>query len=113
MFPGMNPRKMQQMMKQLGIKQVEIPAKEVIIRTDDKEIIIANPSVSKVDMMGQETFQISGEVHEQDISAKPEISEEDVKTVAEQADVSEEEAEKALEEAGGDLARAILMLKKS
>ena len=61
MFPGMNPRKMQQMMKQLGIKQEEIPATEVIIRLEDRELIIAKPSVSKVDMMGQETFQITGE----------------------------------------------------
>lgn len=109
----MNPRKMQQMMKQLGVKQVEIPAKEVIIKTDDTEIIITNPSVSKVDMMGQETFQISGDVHEQELSAKPEISEEDIKTVAEQADVSEEEAEKAIEKTDGDLAQAIMLLKKS
>ena len=43
----MNPRKMQQMMKQLGIQQTEIPANEVIIKTSEKEIIIRNPSVSK------------------------------------------------------------------
>ena len=60
----MNPRKMQQMMKQLGIQQVEIPATEVIIKTKDKTITITNPSVSKVNMMGQENFQISGEVYE-------------------------------------------------
>jgi len=108
----MNPRKMQQMMKQLGIQQVDIPATEVIIKTEDKEIIITNPSVAKVNMMGQETFQISGEIEERELSSQVEISEEDIKTVMEQAGVSREEAEKALEDNKGDLAEAILQLKK-
>ena len=85
MIPGLNPRKMQQMMKQLGIQQVDIPATEVIIRTEDKEIIISNPSVAKVNMMGQETFQISGVIREEKISSAPEISEDDIGTVMEQA----------------------------
>jgi len=106
----MNPRKMQQMMKQMGIQQQEIAATEVIIRTEDKEIIISNPSVQKVNMMGQENFQISGEVHEKEISSTPEISEEDVKTVMEQAHVSTEDARKAIEDAEGDLAEAIMKL---
>jgi nascent polypeptide-associated complex subunit alpha len=112
MFPGMNPRKMQQMMKKMGIQQVDIPATEVIIRTEDKEIVITEPSVAKVNMMGQETFQISGNIHEKEASSEPEISEDDVNTVVEQANVSEEEAKKALEESKGDIAAAILSLKK-
>jgi len=113
MFPGMNPRKMQAAMKQLGIKQVEIPATEVIIKTEDKEIIVTNPSVSKVNMMGQETFQISGEIHERELSTTPDISDEDVKTVMEQANVSEETAKEAIKKADGDLADAIMNLTKS
>ena len=109
----MNPRKMQQMMKQLGIQQVDIPAKEVIIKMEDKEIVISNPSVAKVNMMGQETFQISGEVEERELSTTPDISQEDVKTVMEQANVSEHEARKAIEDANGDLAEAIITLQKS
>ncbi len=112
MFPGMNPRKMQQMMKRMGIQQVDIPAKEVIIRSDDKEIIITEPSVAKVNMMGQETFQISGNIHEKEASSEPEINDDDVKTVVEQANVSEDEAKKALEESKGDIAAAILSLKE-
>ena len=112
MFPGMNPRKMQQMMKKMGIQQVDIPATEVIIKSEDKEIVITEPSVAKVNMMGQETFQITGNVQERESSSEPEISEDDVKTVAEQAGVEIEEAKKALEESKGDLAAAILSLKK-
>ncbi len=100
------------MMKQLGIQQQDIPATKVIIHTGDKNIIISNPSVQKVNMMGQESFQISGEVEEQSRSSALEISKEDIKTVMEQAGVDKNTAQKALEEYAGDLAEAILSLKK-
>lgn len=112
MIPGMNPRKMQQMMKRMGIQQVDIPATEVIIKTFDSELIITDPQVSKVNMMGQETIQIVGNIEERPLSAKTEISDDDVKTVAEQAGVSEEEAKAAIEENDGDLAAAILSFQK-
>lgn len=108
MFPGMNPRKMQQAMKKMGIQQQEIEATEVIIRTSEKEIVITNPQVSKVNMMGQKTYQIVGEEHEKDLDTTPDINEEDVSTVAQQTGVSEEDAKSALEEAKGDLAQAIM-----
>lgn len=112
MFPGMNPRKMQAMMKQMGIKQIEIPATEVIIKTEDANLVITNPQVSKVNMMGQETYQIVGEVHEQERLTTPDISKEDVQTVMEQAGVSEELAKETLEKNQGDLAESIMELKK-
>ena len=112
MFPGMNPRKMQQMMKQLGIKQEEIPAIEVIIRLEDRELIIPKPSVSKVDMMGQEPFQITGEVIERELPQAEEISPEDVKTVMEQTGASENRAKEALNRHNGDLAKTIIELSK-
>ncbi len=109
MMPGMNPRQMQAMMKKMGIQQVEVPATEVIIKTEDKEIIITNPQVSKVNMMGQQTYQVVGEVHEREKQVQVEISEDDVKTVMEQTSCSEDEAKKALEETN-DLAEAIMHL---
>ena len=112
MFPGMNPRKMQQMMKKMGIQQVEIPATEVIIRAEGKEIVISNPSVSKVNMMGQETYQVVGQAKERSLDTAPEISEDDIKTVMEQAKVPEKKARKAIEDADGDLAQAIINLQK-
>jgi nascent polypeptide-associated complex subunit alpha len=114
MFPGMNmdPRQMRQAMKRLGIQQEELDAKEVIIRMEDKEIVISNPSVSKVNMMGQYTYQVSGEESERSLSSEPEISDEDIDTVAEQAGVSKEEALKAIKDSNGDLAEAIIKLKK-
>ncbi len=106
MMPNLDPRKMQKMMNRMGIKQEEINAVEVIIKTSDKNLIIRNPSVLKVDMMGKNTFQVSGEVEEESS-----ISDEDIKTVSEQAEVSKDEAKKALEETDGDLAEAIINLK--
>lgn len=111
MFPGINPRQMKQAMKRMGVKQQEVEATKVIIECSDKKIIIENPSVMKVNMMGQESYQISGEEHEENLETTPEISEEDIKTVVEQTGVSEEEARNVILEHKGDLAEAILSLK--
>jgi nascent polypeptide-associated complex subunit alpha len=110
MFPGMNPRKMQQMMKQMGIKQVDIQATQVIIKTREKDIIIDNPSVAKVNMMGNVNFQISGEVSERSLDTTPQISNEDIQTVASQTGTSPDKAKEAIENAKGDLAQAIMDL---
>lgn len=110
MIPGMNPRQMQQAMRRMGIQQTEIEATEVIIRTEDKELVFKNPQVAKVNMMGQNTYQIIGEPEERDLSAA--ISEEDIQTVMEQAKVDKKKALAALEKHNGDLAEAIMDLKK-
>lgn len=101
---------MQQMMKKMGIQQAEIQATRVVIYCRDKEIIINDPQVTKVNMMGQQTYQVVGEAEERSLSSVPEISEEDINTVMEQAHVSKAEAKKAIEDANGDLAEAILNL---
>ena len=112
MIPGMNPRDLQKAMKRLGMSQQEIDAKEVIIKTSEKEIIIHNPQVSKVNMMGQETFQIIGRVEERSLSSEPDISSDDIKTVMEQTGATEEESRQAIEDNNGDLAKAIMGLKQ-
>ncbi len=112
MFPGLgglNPKKMQAMMKQLGMEQEEISASRVTIeKTDGGKIVVENPSVTKISMRGQESFQVSGEAKQE--SAEPETTQEDIKTIVEKANVGEKEAKKALEESKGDLAEAILKL---
>jgi nascent polypeptide-associated complex subunit alpha len=113
MIPGMNPRQMQKAMQRMGIQQEEIDdAEEVIIRCSGRKITISNPSVSKVNMMGQETWQVIGKATEEAIDSAPEISEEDIETVMAQANCTEEEARAALEENKGDIAAAIIQLKK-
>ena len=111
MIPGMNPRAMRQAMKRLGIQQQDIEATEVIIKTADKEILIKNPQVAKVNMMGQETYQIVGEAEERTISSEAGINEDDVKTVMEQTGATEDKAREAIEENGHDLAKAIISLR--
>ena len=114
MFPGMgglNPKKMQSMMKQLGMSQDEIEAKRVIIEKEDgTKIVFENPSVTKMNIQGNDMFQITGDFSEetQELGA---FSEEDVKTVMEKTNASEKDSKYALEETG-DLVDAILKLSK-
>ena len=108
MIPGINPRDMAKAMKKMGIKQEEIDASEVRIFCQDKVIVVSNPHVAKVNMMGEESFQISGEVSEEEVHA--EVSEEDISTVMSQAGVERAKAVEALNSSNGDLAAAILSL---
>ena len=103
----MNPRDMQKAMKRMGVKQEEINASEVIIKCSDKELVLKDPQVLKVNMMGQESFQISGDVIE-----RVSVKEEDVKTVMDQTGVSNEKALESLEESDWDIAEAIISLKQ-
>ncbi len=112
MIPGVNPRQLRQAMKKMGMEQEELDAIEVIIKTKDKNIIIKNPNVAKVSMMGEESFQVSGKIVEQDISSEPDVSEEDIETVVEQTGCSRSDAEKAIRENKGDLAQTILELQE-
>jgi nascent polypeptide-associated complex subunit alpha len=103
MFPGLNPKKMQQVMKQMGMSQEEINASRVIIEKENGRLIIENPSVIKINMQGQDTFQISGEILEES------SDEEDIKTIIEKTNCTEERARETLNETA-DLAEAILKL---
>ncbi|MCS7130700.1 MAG: nascent polypeptide-associated complex protein [Archaeoglobaceae archaeon] len=103
-----NAKQMKKMMKQMGIEMEELDAKEVIIKTSTEELIFRNPNVTKISAKGMETFQVVGEYEV--VKIAPQISEEDVKLVMEQANVDEETARKALIEAKGDIAEALLKL---
>jgi len=109
MFPGLNPKKMQAAMKQMGISQNEIDANKVIIEKDGGNITINNPSVIQINMQGQETFQISGDISEGEETTE-DSTEEDIKTIMEKVNCLEQEARLALEQANGDLTEAILKL---
>lgn len=84
--------------------------KEVIIRLEDKELIIPNAEVSLMNVMGQETYQVTGKAQEVEIEEELIIPDEDIEMVANQAGVSKDEAEQALMDTNGDLAEAILKL---
>ncbi len=118
---GMNPRKMQQMMKQMGIDVTDIDAETVTITTTDGEkLVFDGPEVTRMDAQGTQTYQIVGEPETTDaeastdaaeLEADDEIPEDDITLVASQASVSKSDAREALEAEDGDLAAAISRLK--
>ena len=105
MFPGMNKKVMEQAMKKLGMKQEEIEATEVIIKTTSKDYVIRNPQVSKINMMGQETLQVVGTMEDMES-----FNEDDVKTVMRQTNKNEKEVKEKLKENNGDIAKTIIDL---
>jgi nascent polypeptide-associated complex subunit alpha len=108
------------MMQRMGMNMDSVSdVQQVIIRTASKDIVIDEPEVAILQVQGQKMYQvIGGQVSEQAPSArsapaavaKPSFSEEDVQLVADQTGKSLEKAREALEECGGDLAKAILLL---
>ncbi|WP_214034713.1 nascent polypeptide-associated complex protein [Methanospirillum sp.] len=109
MIPGMNPRKMKQMMKQFGmdIKPIE-DVQEIVITTASGRYVFDQAEVAVMKMQGVVTWQITGEPRFEEAVAV--IPDEDVELVAGQAGVSAEAAKAALVETKGDIAEAILRL---
>ena len=111
MFPGLgkiNPKQMQAMMKQMGIGQEELEISKVTIeKQDGSKITIQPANVQKITMQGQESFQVSGEIQEEEPES---FNEEDIQTIMEKTGCSKKQAEKALKNSNGDLAEAILEL---
>ncbi|MGI0086772.1 MAG: nascent polypeptide-associated complex protein [Nitrosotalea sp.] len=104
-------REMRRMLDRMGLEMKEVNnVQEVIIKTDTKEIIIAKPAVTEMKTKDNSIFQVIAESYEERELEVPVFSQDDIMLVAQQANVSPEEATKALTEAKGDLARAILLL---
>ena len=116
----MDSRRARRMMKQMGMKMDELgDVHTVILQGKNREIVIEGPAVTSINVQGQKMYQIAGgketERKPQTEAAPAEeeplkIPEEDILLVAQQANVSMEKARAALEQSGGDLAQAILML---
>jgi nascent polypeptide-associated complex subunit alpha len=121
---GLNPRKMQKMMEQMGIDLKELDAESAVIRlTDGTELVFDGPDVTRMDARGQETYQVVGspearagetgggdELEGETADADADdagIPDDDVALVADQAGASEADAREALEATDGDLASAI------
>jgi len=127
MYPkGINPKQMEKMMRQMGVKVDEIRGvSKVVIFSQDGNIVIDTPEVTKTKIMGQTMYQVVGEgslektdaVTQGGVEAPkahegPVISDDDVDLVATQANTSKERAREALLEAKGDIAEAIISLSK-
>ena len=104
-------REMRRMLDRMGLEMKEVNnVQEVIIKTDTKEIIITKPAVTEMKAKDNSIFQVIADSYEERELEVPIFSQDDITLVAQQANVSPEQATKALTEAKGDLARAILIL---
>jgi len=109
MMPGMNPRKMKQMMKQLGMQMDPIEdVEEIVIKTPKGRYVFSSAEVVIMKVQGVTTYQITGEPRFEE--AAQVIPEDDITMVAEQTGVSPDKAKAALEASQGDIAEAILSL---
>ncbi|MDD4563618.1 MAG: nascent polypeptide-associated complex protein [Candidatus Nanoarchaeia archaeon] len=109
MFGGINPKQMQSMMKQMGIAQEEINAFRVIFETKEGNYVINNPSVIKIKMQGQTSYQVSGDEHFEEMNEEK-YTEEDINLVIEKTNKSKEEVIEVLEKTNGDIAESIILL---
>jgi nascent polypeptide-associated complex subunit alpha len=105
-----NPKQIQDTMKRMGISQEPLDVKRVIFEMQDKNLVIDEPSVSKVQMQGQDTYQVNGETREE---SKEGFSEDDIKMVIEKTNKSEKQVREFLEQNNGDIALAIIELGKN
>lgn len=103
------------MMQKMGMKVDELPeVSEVVIKTASKDIVIESPNVTLVTVQGQKMYQIAGgRVSESapQVAGQNVPPDSDVQLVAQQTGKTLDESRKALLDAGGDLAKAILLLK--
>ncbi|MCL7418034.1 MAG: nascent polypeptide-associated complex protein [Halalkalicoccus sp.] len=116
---GLDPRKMEQMMKQMGIDTEELDAEEIVIRTGDgEELVFSDADVTVINAQGQQTYQIVGEPETREAGSGTDAGDEtgiedadipadDIEIVAMRTGASEDDAREALEEADGDLATAV------
>jgi nascent polypeptide-associated complex subunit alpha len=108
---GGGNREMRRMMDKMGLDMNELSnVQEVIIKTDKKEIIISKPAVTEMKAKDNSIFTVTADSYEEKELEVPIFSEEDIQLVSLQAGVDDEKARIALEEANGDLAKAILNL---
>lgn len=117
-----SPTDLLRQLKRMGIniEFEEVKAVRVVVEKEDGgKLVFEEPDNVIVFKMpgGATILQVMGKPKVVEAEAgkteeKPEFTEEDVKLVAEQAGVSLEEARRALEETGGDIAAAIILLEE-
>jgi len=103
---------MKSMLAKMGIKTEEIDAVRVTIETNDRNIVIENPQITKISAQGSTSFQVGGNVREEEKQITVEVTDDDVKLVMDQTGVRDEQRVRdALSTSNGDIAAAILELK--
>ncbi|MCL5788539.1 MAG: nascent polypeptide-associated complex protein [Candidatus Marsarchaeota archaeon] len=99
-------------MRQMGLSGQEIiEAESVIIHAAGSSITISHPQVLKMQVQGQTIYQIMGGAEVKDGGApEHEVDQSDLEFVVSQTNTTADEAKRALLEAHGDVASAVLRL---
>lgn len=108
-MPKIKPSDLKKLEK-MGIKTEQINAIRVIIETEDKNLIIENPVVTKAIVMGQEAITVMGTIREEPKVKTLQIRDDDVRFLMEQTGKGEQEVKDALIKANGDVAKALMIL---
>lgn len=112
-MPNIDPRTLKNMMSKMGMKSSEINATRVVIESPEKDILIESPQVTRIEVQGAVSFQVSGMVTEMEKNVGLDITDDDIELVMQSTGVGDrEKAEQALENAKGNIAKAILELNK-
>ena len=113
----MNDRQMKQAMKKMGIKQTNVEdVIEVVIRTKGDDIVIRDADVVCVEMPGSKSYQVSGtEIvvpHSEggEVVVPVTYPDEDIELVMSQTGCDRDRAIKALSDADGQPAEAIISI---
>ncbi len=115
----LSPRELKRTLKRLGINVEELnDVSAVILETKDSEIIIEEPQVVVFTSQGQKVYQIIGRservVDKKEFTEISQVgfSEDDVNFVVSQGNVDREVAIQVLKEAGGDIAKALMIIEE-
>lgn len=126
-----NPNEVRRLLKRMGINVniKDVNAVKVVIELKDGgSVELSNPTVALLELPGGVMLyqvqvdkrnvkvnqpQVTPKIVIKTETSAPKYSEEDIRLIMDQTGASREEAIKALEEANGDLAEAILKLQKS
>ncbi|MEM0380570.1 MAG: nascent polypeptide-associated complex protein [Desulfurococcaceae archaeon] len=114
MIPGMSPRELKRLLKKMGMDINEISdVVKVEIFLKNKKITIEKPEIIVIKTRDQMVFQITNGLIREESFETITINEEDVEFVASQTGVSKEKAREALVKTNGDIAEAILLIRKN
>lgn len=102
---------MRRMMNRMGVDMKAIPdVKEVLIRTESKEIVITQPVVQEMEADESTTFVVMAKGYEERELEQPSYSEEDVEILCMKTGVNRDVAIAALVDSDGEIGTALLKL---
>ncbi|MEM4717231.1 MAG: nascent polypeptide-associated complex protein [Desulfurococcaceae archaeon] len=114
-----NPHELKKLLKRYGIEVEELKnIEKVELYMESKKIVISHPQVLTYKVPGQVIYQIMAQETREEPLQPPQVkeekvavSEEDIRFIIEYTGTTREKAIEALIKAGGDLAKAIMIIR--